>query len=397
MTGPGAGKVGSTQAVSVVMAVLDGAAYVGASIESVLRQSFPDWELVVVDDGSTDATPAVVGGFATDPRLRFVRQERLGLAAARNRGLSEAGGSLVAFLDADDQWKSDYLEGMVAALREAPQAVIAFAGWQYVDERGAPLPQTVIPFGGDPSRAARELPWRNAIVPSAAVVRADAVRRLGGFDESLEACEDWDLWIRLCAEGTLVGVPSVSTLYRAHAASMTEDVESIERARLRVNAKHHGPAAGSPAAWPEPRRQAVGHTLFVSALGHLRRGNEEAGLSKLRRALEAWPGLAALDELYFELACAYQARGVRGSPDGLDLARSERLVQSLLPLLGGQASWGRACLALGRVALGAQQRRVASRYAREALRWGESRVKVRGLALLAAAIVPVALSRRLGR
>src|SRR6266487_3488722 len=227
-------------AVSVIMPVLDGARYIGSAIESVLGQSFRDWELIVIDDGSADRTPDIVRSYTSDVQLRSIRQENRGLAAARNRGLSEAAAALVAFLDADDLWLEEHLEAMVARMEEAPAAVLAFAGWQYVDEHGDLLPQVVIPFDGDPARARSELPWRNSVLPSAVLARTDAVRGVGGFDATLPACEDWDLWIRLLAEGPFVASPKVSTLYRAHAESMTENGHAIERERLRVNEKHHG-------------------------------------------------------------------------------------------------------------------------------------------------------------
>jgi glycosyltransferase involved in cell wall biosynthesis len=370
------------------MPVFNGARYVGAAIESVLAQSLPDWELVVVDDGSTDGTAAALRPYAADARVTVLAQENRGLARARNRGLSVPAAELVAFLDADDLWTEDHLEAMVGALRSTPDAVLAFAGWQYVDADGALLPQAVMPFHADPAEARRELPWRNAIVPSAVVARLEAVRGVGGFDPRLRACEDWDLWIRLLDAGPFVAVARVSTRYRVHPASMTEDGEAIERERLQVNEKHHGRASGPAATWPEGRRRAVGHTLFVAGLARLRRRDVSAGLRKVREALAVWPGLVEQDEFHFELACAYQPRGVRGTAAGLNVRESAELVRSLLPLPGGRASWGRACLALARMGLVARDRRSARRYAFEALRAIGPRRKGRAVAVIVRTALP---------
>jgi glycosyltransferase involved in cell wall biosynthesis len=383
--------------VSVIMPVSNGERFIGAAIGSVLSQSLVVWELIVVDDGSTDDSADIARRHAeTDPRLRVLRQENRGLAAARNRGLSEAAGSLVAFLDCDDVWEPGYLQAMVARLAQAPEALLAFAGWRYIGERGEPLPQAVIPFGADPQRARCELPWRNALLPSAVVARTSAVRRLGGFDTTLRACEDWDLWIRLRREGAFVALPDVLVLYRVHDASMTENVEEIERGRMQVNEKHHGSTSSTVSQWPESLRRAVGETLFVSALAQFRRGENVIGSSKVRDALAIWPALVEDDEFHYELACANQARGVRGTPSGLDLAGNARLVRSLLPLPGGRRSWGRACLALAQVALLARDQRAARRYALRALVWSGRRWKGKALAVTVAAALPATLSCRIG-
>ena len=130
-------------AVSVITPVFNAERYIGAAIESVLGQSASDWELLVIDDGSTDGTPDVVREYAGDPRLRVVRREHRGLSAARNEGVSKATGRLLAFLDADDLWRPEYLERMVSMLDRKPEAVLAFAGWRYVDGVGTVLPQFV--------------------------------------------------------------------------------------------------------------------------------------------------------------------------------------------------------------------------------------------------------------
>ena len=380
--------------VSVITPVFNGVRTIATAIASVQAQTFVDWELLVIDDGSSDGSADVVSRVAAESRLRLIRQERGGPGAARNRGISAAVGELVAFLDADDLWPPGYLAAMTAALSRRPGASLAFGSWQYIDENGALLSQRVIPFDGDGERAAAELPWRNAIVPSAVVVRSSALCRVGGFDTSFGACEDWDLWLRLIAEGGLVGVPKAWALYRARAGSLTEDLEVMERERLRLNEKYHGPMGGDLALWPYDRRRAVGHTFFVSGLAYLRRRDDELGRQNIRRALEVWPGLAEEDELYYELACARQPRGRRGPSRELDLDESERLIEWVLPDTGGRPLPARACLALGRLALHSGNRRAARHHAWTALQgsdWGTGRAAI---GLLGAAVLPTLRSSR---
>lgn len=377
--------------VSVIMPVFNGAPTIVPAVESVRSQTYEGWELLVIDDGSTDGSADAVRRMEADGRIRLVHQEHEGLAAARNRGVAAASGGLIAFLDADDLWTPGYLAAMVAALGERPAAVLAFAGWQYVDGAGTLLPQSVIPFGGDPVRASVELSWRNAIIPSAVVVRSSAAREIGGFDPAFRACEDWDLWLRLRGHGELVCVPDALVLYRTHSASMSEDVETIEREHRRLIEKHHGSIAGDPAEWPFERRRAVGHSLLVAGLAYLRSRRDDLGRERIRRALEVWPGLEDEPELYYELACARQPRGERGPSPALDLVESARLIEWVMP--NADASLPPpACVALGNLALLSGNRRAARAYARAALR-GSNRRPAAGL--LAAAALPPGMSRRL--
>src|SRR5258708_4888702 len=115
---------------SIIIPVYNGERFITAAMESVQAQTLADWELIVVDDGSTDATPIILAEAAVDERRRVVRQDNAGLAAARNWGLAEATAPYVAFLDADDRWHPSYLAEMCAALDKAPRAPAAFTGWR---------------------------------------------------------------------------------------------------------------------------------------------------------------------------------------------------------------------------------------------------------------------------
>jgi glycosyltransferase involved in cell wall biosynthesis len=132
----------------------------------------------------------VLARYAGDPRIRVWHQENQGLSASRNRGLALSHAEYIAFLDADDLWVHSYLTRMVRALTANPSAVAAFAGWQYVDEDGVPLPQTNIPSDAQARRLGEELQWRNALVPSGVVVRRAAIAACRGFDTQFVRLED---------------------------------------------------------------------------------------------------------------------------------------------------------------------------------------------------------------
>lgn len=193
--------------VSVVMPVRNRATIISAAIESVLAQSYPDWELVVVDDGSTDETAAVVQGFADrDARVRLVRGPAAGVCAARNSGIAASTGRYTAFLDSDNVWVPELLEHSVAAL-EAGDAVAVYAAVEMVrdndDDRFLAISgdRDDLLFGG------------NFVDLNTLVARSEAIAQIGGFDEALRRWVDYDLAIRLFAIGRVELLPFVGVIY----------------------------------------------------------------------------------------------------------------------------------------------------------------------------------------
>jgi glycosyltransferase involved in cell wall biosynthesis len=210
--------------VSVVLAVHDQARWIGETIASVRAQTFTDWELVVVDDGSTDGTADVVAGVA-DARVRLLRQPRAERAAARNRGVAATTAPLVAFLDGDDLWRPEKLARQVAALRAAPAAGLCYTVARFVDAGGRPLPLRKPPRG-IVGPLFPGLLRGNAIILASVVVRRTALDAVGGFDETLPAfgCEDWDLWLRIARRHPAIAIDDELTLYRQHSGNTARGV-----------------------------------------------------------------------------------------------------------------------------------------------------------------------------
>jgi glycosyltransferase involved in cell wall biosynthesis len=203
--------------VSVVIPAHNDARWLGEAIESVRAQTYTDWSLVVVDDGSTDGTRAVVEQFTADTRVRYLPQARAERSAARNRGIAATTAPLIAFLDADDRWHPEKLEKQLAALASAPEAGLCYTRARFVDEAGNPLPfvKPPRPLAGDIFPA---LVRGNVIVIASVVVRRACLDRVGGFDATLPTygCEDWDLWLRVARHHPVVLVDEELTLYRRH-------------------------------------------------------------------------------------------------------------------------------------------------------------------------------------
>lgn len=218
--------------VSVVVPVYNGAATIAGTLTSVLQQTFPDFELLVIDDGSTDATTAVVASF-DDPRVALHSFENRGLAASRNRGVRLARGELIAFLDADDLWRPKKLARQVDALRAAPQAGLAYSFTDCIDERDRYLgPASHIAASGRVYE--KLLVWNFLDSGSSAMVRAAALAEVGLFDESLPAAEDWDLWLRLAWHYPFVCIAEPDVLYRVHGSAMSSNIRRQEAACVRV-------------------------------------------------------------------------------------------------------------------------------------------------------------------
>lgn len=201
-------------AVSIVMPCFNARAHLPASVGSVLAQTFTDWELVAVNDGSQDGTLAWLQA-QTDPRIRWIHQDNRGVSAARNAGITAARGGLLAFLDADDTWSSEFLKRMWQALERRPDAVLAYCGWQNVGLTGGRGIPFVPPDHETPDK--REQLFTNCRWPiHAALVRRDAVVVAGGFNSALKNAEDYALWLAIAAESPVVLVPEVMAYYHFH-------------------------------------------------------------------------------------------------------------------------------------------------------------------------------------
>ena len=219
--------------VSVVLPVRDGARYVRAALDSVLGQTLEDLEVIVVDDGSTDETPSILGAY-DDARLRVVGRPARGLVPALNEGFALARAPLVARMDADDVSAPTRLERQVAWMN-ASQHLGMVASWSVVvDEHDRELRRELLP--SEPSDLARRLLLRNPFRHGSAVLRKAAVDAVGGYRASYGHNEDYDLWRRLVGAGWELGaVPEFLYRYRSHGASVTntDPRRRDERERLR--------------------------------------------------------------------------------------------------------------------------------------------------------------------
>jgi teichuronic acid biosynthesis glycosyltransferase TuaG len=226
--------------VSVIMPAYNAEQYVAEAIKSVLDQTYPNWELIVVDDGSTDGTARVVNEFANaDRRVKYVFQENSQVGKARNTGLRNSAGPLVAFLDADDLWLKDKLELQVnTILNENVDLVFTecfvFEGDNVTDESTTFATPTGTFHGPNLLNA---LFLRNRLAILSVLVRREALTKVGFFEEGAkyQRCEDYDLWLKLARQGMVFhGMEKTLVRYRLHASAATRDKSRVLKPMIEV-------------------------------------------------------------------------------------------------------------------------------------------------------------------
>ena len=222
--------------VSIITPAYNQAAYLLQAVQSVLEQTCQDFELIIVDDGSTDATPQVLAGIH-DPRVKVIHQPNAGLSAARNTGLRASSAPYVTFLDADDLFMPDKLELMSGYLDGHAGIGLVGGGTQIVDQTGRPLRESVQSPG---KMELYELLLGNPFTVTSVMVRKEWIERVGPFDETLRACEDWDMWLRLAYAGCrFAWVEHLVGAYRYHLNQMTRQSERMRTAFLKVLEKFY--------------------------------------------------------------------------------------------------------------------------------------------------------------
>lgn len=218
--------------ISVIIPAYNAEKTIKQTIESVFNQTFNNFELIVVNDGSQDSTMEILGGIS-DSRLKVFSYPNSGVATSRNRGISYASGNYISFLDADDLWTPDKLEAQLKALQENTQAAVAYSWTDWIDEAGKFLrPGSHITANGDVYKKLLLINFLDN--GSNPLIRKQALLEIGGFDESLPPAEDWDMWLRLAAKYPFVGVPFTQVLYRVSTNSASSHVLQLESSCLRV-------------------------------------------------------------------------------------------------------------------------------------------------------------------
>lgn len=266
--------------VSVIMPVLNGQRYIAEAISSVVAQTYRPVELVVVDDGSTDGTRAIVEQFAGSIELKYVHHVKPhGIPASMNDGIRNATGGLISFLDHDDAWLPRFLETQWNYLESHPDVAMVHSDFQTTDPAGNVLEASVakcrnrVRPSGD---VFRQLFMDSFIVGNSVLIRKECFDRLGLFDERLR-WGDYHMWMRIARHYKVDYVPQVLTQYRQHPSQSTRSSKNTHpyKDSVPLNA-----LAGILELYPDARR--------------------ELGSRAINRRLAS---------LYFELACTWWNQG----------------------------------------------------------------------------------------
>lgn len=217
-------------AVSVIIPTYNSAAFLQETIESVLGQTYSDFEIIVVDDGSTDETERVMQSFGT--RVSYVKQENKGVSAARNQGIKLARARYVAFLDSDDLWVPQKLAEQVPLLDEDPEIGLVYSDWAVVTEHGVAEPSFHSTRPGASGYVFNELVRTGFILTSGTVVRRSCLDEVGDFDESLSVAEDYDLWLRICYRWKVAVVNKALVTKRSWDGSLSSDLPKTALGRI---------------------------------------------------------------------------------------------------------------------------------------------------------------------
>ena len=271
----------ATPTISVIIPTYNRRQVLLRAIDSVLAQRYPVGEIIVVDDGSTDDTVAALA----DAPVRVISQENAGVSAARNRGITESEGEYVAFLDSDDAWTPQKLAVQMAALAAQPNLRLC-----HTDEVWIRNGRRVNEMG----KHAKSGGWifercvaLCCISPSAAVIHRSLFDDRGLFDETLPACEDYDLWLRVTAHEPVLFVPERLTIkYGGHADQLSRQFWGMDRFRIRALHK----VLTDPGLSMDNRRVAVAsivRRLEILVAGAKKRQNEEV-LSEYSPQLTRW-------------------------------------------------------------------------------------------------------------
>ncbi|MBI3874468.1 MAG: glycosyltransferase family 2 protein [Verrucomicrobia bacterium] len=273
--------------VSVIIPAYNYARFLPEAVESALRQDYPNFEVIVVNDGSTDETPQILAGYGE--RIRAIHQANAGLPAARNTGIRAARFPFVAFLDADDVWLPGMLRsGMETFARLSDDFAIVACDDAIMDAGGAPRPARRFD-----SEWAREITIHDILLqtrfsPSAVIAKKAALEECGGFDPALRSSEDRDMWVRMAARRRVFRTADVHVRIRKHGANMSAHADRMKANMIRVIQK----------AWRErlvPRRrfwfwlQVIAFHHFQTAVMFNGAGRSAAAFRDLLVSALCWP------------------------------------------------------------------------------------------------------------
>lgn len=298
----------TNELVSIIVPCYNYAAFLSDCLKSLIRQSYSNWECIVVDDGSADETREIVAEFAgRDPRFRYLFQENKGMSCARNFALSRAAGTLIQFVDADDLLEVDKLRVHVCSFAANSDTDLVYGDWDYFSHIGygetpvsaAPIREPWKPrTSGAGVDLCRDLIIGNIFTISAPLVRKSLLDQICGFDESLNSHEDWDLWLRCALVGgrfRYYDALGARTLIRLHPTSVSRNLRVMLQTDVLVRKKVHSQL--SETSLIDLNHRLTEETEVVAAVEEIKHGVRVAGFARLLRCCFSCYGFSKIKEL----------------------------------------------------------------------------------------------------
>lgn len=274
--------------VDIIIPAYNAARYLHAAIDSVISQTFTDWRIILVNDGSTDETGAIANEFQRKlgDRMLVINQPNGGLPAARNAAVRNSSAEFLAILDADDVWLPGRLAESLKAFESRPEVGLSYGLITRIDADGNPMET----FVGNPRNAegniARSIYLRKVELPCPTITfRRKCVEEVGLFDETMRATEDRDMWLRIAFRYQVAFIPKVIAYYRTSANSMSGDLNRMFNAQRNFIQKHYG----APGCGFVTRQIALSRAYKQRAEGLLQRQAPGAAILTSLQACAIWP------------------------------------------------------------------------------------------------------------
>jgi glycosyltransferase involved in cell wall biosynthesis len=233
--------------VSIILTCYNGQNWIKETIESVIEQTFEDFQLIIVNDGSIDDSEKIIKPFLFDPRITYFYQPNRGIPGARNAGLNRAIGKYICILDQDDLWLNNKLERQVHYLNRHPQSGMVYANAYHIDEDGNIFGLRNPPDTGDQKKTIEKLIVKGNFMPIVtAMIRRKCFDQVGFFDEQLYGCDDYDFWLRLASQFDFgfIKAPLAKLRYH-HESSWHSEKMFIDRLSIAQKIKHLYPDKGN--------------------------------------------------------------------------------------------------------------------------------------------------------
>ncbi|MDD5454425.1 MAG: glycosyltransferase [Candidatus Ratteibacteria bacterium] len=266
--------------ISVIIPAYNRAKFLEEAVKSVLAQTYKNWELIIVDDGSTDDTSEVVKKFL-DERIIYLHQDNKGASAARNKGILKAKGEYIAFLDSDDMWLPQKLQKQLEVFNKSRfKPGVVYTGIQYMDYKGNLKKQRKLPaYRGN---IFKKLLRKNiAGIGSTMLVKKECFEKCGSFDENLPSRMDLDMILRISEHFTVDYVPEILALERIHEGRITADIEKKIKGREMLFDKIR--------PYLKKHRILLAKYLYETGELYFENGNMEAGREYLVRSFKIFP------------------------------------------------------------------------------------------------------------